>query len=324
MASEAVSRPVAVPKFNTHIPFGEHHPKQFPIDTTVEWFIHPTSGSEFSDFPGQHYVVTVRFNTLKNGTPHGWGDYEFQTASMDEATSIIKTLRQNNHKWSLWLEGIRPMPDRKIIHLTFSQGWAGTLNGKSLGARDEFALLAETVGLASQDYQIRIPEVGHDKDFSIDLVFDASLSEAAAVAAMKATLVKMQTVFAENRVAKHLVTNGDDRFHVEQDAPLGVADIEDSMQHMAISDSSGAMQEIAGPTYASNARAPYFIITRDKITAMNRYMGGGPSDYWTGADIPWLIANNEKAPQGFKLDADDVKETDPEEAAKLKKGTGAV
>lgn len=284
----AIASPADLKQF---IEFGRH---KLPIDTALSWRVYP--GTALFEHPAkQIFQVEVRLNTLRQGKPYGWIDYHFQADTLNKAAKLIETLRQANVKWDVWLKRAEPSLERKAVRLTFSQGWAGTLvspqgDKRNVEARDVFKIFSGLAGAASPDYQI--VEVAGD---SVDLVFGADLSEEALTEKMNGTLAKLQRLLHDNVVFKALVQNGDERFLVVEEAIVPIANTDDSFEVHGVISKDGDRQDIAAPTYASNDRSPYFEVTEDEIVGHNRYMGGGRS-LWRGKDIPYLVANHERAP----------------------------
>lgn len=284
-----VQKPIASPQdFCRFLELGRH---RLPIDTATSWSVYPISDPH-KEPKRQIFQVELRLDVLSQGKPVGFTDYYFRVGTLEKAAGLIRKIRECNIRWQSWLTRVEPSFDRRAIKLCFREEPVGMLvrgdqSTVDLGARDVFKIFSGIAGASSGDYAIL--EAGAD---SVDLVFSEEDSEAALLGKMNRTLEKMQALFFETVPFRELSSADDPRFKVREDllaVPLQAVEEE----HEGADHAAGL--RVLAQIASDPLKSPYFVITEDAIEPRKRFEGRGKCP-WTADDIPYLIANNQRAP----------------------------
>lgn len=292
-AGKAIGSPQDFQRF---VEFGKH---KLPIDTATSWSVFPASAEPRR----QIFQVKVWLDTLREGNAVDYTEFEFQADTLAKASGLIQRLRECNVRWHSWLVRIEPSFERRAIRLEFEGGVAGALVKNDLSildlrARDIFKIFGRIAGAPLQDCQI----VDAEQD-SVDLVFGEGASEEVLTGRMNQTLESLQVLFLETEPFRELAAKNDPRFKVREDLLLHEPEpVEEEAQ--------GGLDEEPLPLAnieMDPLNPPYFTVTEEAVVAHNRFVGKGKCP-WTAEDIPFLIANNRRAPGKKDRDEEDRKE----------------
>lgn len=260
----------AVPHFNHRLHFGEHH---LPIDTAKSMWILPRTVYPWGkDLSKQAYQLTIRFSTLKEGKPFGWGDYILDIDEGEKLNRIVGELRRLNVQWNMWVDKVVPSLRHRRIDLFFDNrklagniaeaaGGTGALHWGNI-----YLWFQRALGIQSDDRPTQIVEFEGGKNaVRISFPEGPRLKER-----MEAALRRLDDLSVNHQIARCLDANAQFNLEIPEVPPHEPPPIDPSA-----AESSG------------DENSPCFTLTETTIE---------PTPPWRAEDLPWLIATSRPAP----------------------------